>query len=276
MTELFKIYQLTAAEVSKISEEPNEPHIHDYEELLVGLDGELEHFIDFNATILKSPFTSFIAKGKLHRVKPLLCNGNCGIWVIRFKTEFLSDTYFRLYSHYYAHSDLEIKDKNAFSRMVAICEMMFAEMQLPSPKFSVVRDLLRALFSMIEAERERQEVNQDALLNAQNSTFKKFLEVLEENFRKPVGVEFYADKLNMSIRNLNSICQNMINQSVSEIIEARRMTEGKNLLVSTDKTVAEIGFDLGYNEKSCFTTVFKKSSGQTPTTFRKEMRKILS
>ncbi|PRZ21191.1 regulatory helix-turn-helix AraC family protein [Flavobacterium granuli] len=46
--------------------------------------------------------------------------------------------------------------------------------------------------------------------------------------------------------------------------------------MSTDKNVAEIGYQLGYNEKSYFTHTFKRKTGMTPTDFREEMQKILS
>ena len=62
----------------------------------------------------------------------------------------------------------------------------------------------------------------------------------------------------MSSRNLNIICQNILHQSVSEIIETRKLIEAKNLLISTDKSISEIGFELGYNEKSYFTNCFQK------------------
>jgi AraC family transcriptional regulator, transcriptional activator of pobA len=89
-------------------------------------------------------------------------------------------------------------------------------------------------------------------------------------------VEFYAEKLFMSSRNLNMICQNILQRSVSEIIETRKLIEAKNLLVSTHKSISEIGYELGYNEKAYFTNVFKKKSGQTPTEFREEMRTLIS
>jgi YesN/AraC family two-component response regulator len=54
------------------------------------------------------------------------------------------------------------------------------------------------------------------------------------------------------------------------------LIEAKKLLVTTDKSVSEIGFELGYNEKSYFTSVFKKKAGQTPTEFREEMRALIS
>jgi AraC-like DNA-binding protein len=89
-------------------------------------------------------------------------------------------------------------------------------------------------------------------------------------------VNFYAEKLFMSTRNLNLICQDILHQSVSEIIETRKLTEAKNLLITTDKTIAEIGYELGFNEKTYFTHAFKKKSGFTPSEYRKEMAKIIS
>ena len=65
-------------------------------------------------------------------------------------------------------------------------------------------------------------------------------------------------------------------KSVSELIETRKLIEAKNLLIYTDKTVSEIGFELGYNEKAYFTRVFKKRTGQTPTEFKEAMQKLIS
>jgi len=80
----------------------------------------------------------------------------------------------------------------------------------------------------------------------------------------------------MTSRNLNLICHNILQQSVSEIIETRKLIEAKNLLISSDKTISEISFEIGYNEKSYFTNVFRKKSGQTPSEFREEMKKLIS
>jgi transcriptional regulator, AraC family len=89
-------------------------------------------------------------------------------------------------------------------------------------------------------------------------------------------VDFYAEKLFMSARNLNLICQQVLSMSVSEMIETRKLTEAKNQLIYSSKTIAEIGFDLGYKEKAYFSAVFKKKTGQTPGEFREEMQERLS
>ncbi|MEC8832084.1 MAG: AraC family transcriptional regulator, partial [Bacteroidota bacterium] len=103
-----------------------------------------------------------------------------------------------------------------------------------------------------------------------------FLHILEENFRRNVKISFYAEKLFMSERNLNIVCQEVMQQSAGEIIETRKLNEAKNLLINSNKTIAEIGFEIGYNEKAYFSKVFKRKTGYTPTSFRKEMKQLIS
>lgn len=275
MNELFKIFSVDVAEANKIAASPDEPHSHDFEELLIGIEGELEHFIDFKSQKLAAPFVSFVTKGKVHRVIPKIKNDVCNIWVLRFKSEFIPETTFQLYSYYHDHANISLTKDECFNRLVSICEMISGEMKLDFPDFAVIRQLLSSLFTMIESERRKIQTTETVNQKTQNITFKNFLKILEENFRRPEGVEFYSEKLFMSSRNLNNISQSILQQSVSEIIETRKLIEAKNLLTSTDKSISVIGFELGYNDKSYFTSVFKKKSGQTPTEFREEMKKIL-
>lgn len=276
MNQLFKIFKVDKVEANKISASPDEPHQHDYEELIIGIHGELEHFIDFKTTVLETPLVSFVTKGKVHRVIPKLKKGKCEMWVLRFKSEFIPETTFQLYSNYHDHATLKIPGGGCFNRLVILCEIIHAEMQQPNPDLGVVRHLLSALFIMIESERNKVHPGKNGLEVSQNTTLQSFLQILEENYQRPLGVEFYAEKLFMSTRNLNLICKNILHQTVSEIIETRKLIEAKNQLTHTNKNISEIGFDLGYNEKAYFTNVFKKRTGQTPSEFREEMKKLLS
>ena len=278
MDQLFKIFRLSAIDARKIVAARDEPHSHDFEELIIGIEGEIEHFIDFKTSNYKSPFISFVTNGKIHRVKPVINRNknDFNIWVIEFKSEFIADTTFQLYSYYHDHANLQLQRGECFNRMVTICEMINDESMQANSDLAIIKLLLSTLFTMIESERKKLDTEEEYLSNTQNITFKNFLKILEENFRRPEGVEFYAEKLFMSARNLNLICNNILQKSVTEIIETRKLIEAKNLLISTDKTVSEIGFQLGYNEKAYFTTVFRKKTGQTPTEFRQEMNKLVS
>lgn len=53
MDELFKISKFGIEDAERIAVSPNEPHVHDFEELIIGTEGSLKHFIDFKATHLQ-------------------------------------------------------------------------------------------------------------------------------------------------------------------------------------------------------------------------------
>lgn len=276
MIEIFKIFRVTVQESKKIMESVNEPHAHNFEELIIGSKGQLEHFIDFKSKLIDAPFISFVTQGKIHRVKPLIKDGECEMWVLRFKSEFIAETTFSLYASFHEKANISMQSNDCFENLDILCKMIYAEYIQESPDLAVIRQLLSALFTIIESERRKLNLDNDESKKIQSSTFKNFLQLLEQHYKDSKDVNFYSDKLFMSSRNLNNICQNILQQSVSEIIETRKLTEAKNLLMTTDKNVAEIGYELGFNEKTYFTHAFKRKAGMTPTEFREEMQKLLS
>lgn len=265
MGDLFKIFTINADDAAQIAALANEVHQHDFEELIIGIQGQLTHFIDFKSQTVEAPFVSFVSKGKMHRVQPLAKNGDCNFWVLRFKSEFIPETTFQLYSTYHEQATVNFQENTCFSRLDTLCRLMQGEMQQTQPDLAVIQKLLSALFVMVESERKKQHI-----------TFQNFLQILEANFRRPEGVSYYAEKLFMTSRNLNNICQHIFQQSVSDIIETRKLIEAKNLLMSSELPVASIGYELGYTDKAHFSAVFKKKSGQSPTAFRAEMKAAFS
>jgi AraC family transcriptional activator of pobA len=270
------MFKLNLDEAIELVAVPDVPHSHEYEELIIAINGGINHFIDFKTHEIVAPALVFVSKGKIHRLIPVIKNNECSAWVIRFKSEFIPETTFQLYSYYHDHAHLHMENGACFKRIADICEMMNMEMKFSTPDYAVIKHLLGALFAMMESERRKNEDHVNPVNKTQHITFKNFLNILEDNFRRSLGVDFYAEKLFMTSRNLNIICQQILNQSVSEIIETRKLIEAKNLLINSSLSISEIGFELGYNDKSYFTNVFKRKSGQTPTEFREEMRKLVS
>ena len=272
MEDFFNIYLFGVDDAKRVAEELNEAHVHDYEELLIGLEGQLDHFIDFRSETIDAPYVSFITAGKIHRLKPLEKDGHCNIWVLRFKSDFIAETSFQLYSSFHDNANMCMKLDGCFGRLNTLCSMIYDEYTRGDADMAVIKQLLISLICIIESEKIKDSTASEDNKNVQNHTFKSFLQVLEKHYREPRNVDFYAEKLFMTSRNLNLICQRILHQSVSEIVETRKLLEAKNMLITTDKTVAEIGFDLGFNEKTYFTHVFKKKAGISPSDFRKEMR----
>ena len=157
MDQLFSITKLDRAAVEKVSLKDNDPHIHDNEELLIGVEGEIEHFIDFRMKKLRSPFISFVAQGKAHLVKPQMKDGRCDIWMLQFKSEFIPETTFQLYSYYHEHANISMAGRIVSTgRAVVLCEMMAAWISAGNlPIIRLIRHLLNTLFIMIESGKKK-------------------------------------------------------------------------------------------------------------------------
>lgn len=65
MDQLFQIFKLSAEDAREITSSPEEPHDHDFEELIIGIEGELEHFIDFKSN--GNGKAGFSVNGKINR-----------------------------------------------------------------------------------------------------------------------------------------------------------------------------------------------------------------
>lgn len=268
MNEPFKIIKVTREVAAKLANENNQPHIHNYEEILISINGEIEHFIDFESTILKAPFVGFVPKGKAHHLRPIINNSECLGYAIRFQSEFVAETIFQLYHLFHNDAHITFSNDREFKRIVSLCQMLEDEVQQSDTDYSIIRSLLSTLMTILESKKRIS--LEDNTSNKIDKPFIKFLQLLDENYRQPLSVSFYAEKLFMSNRNLNLICHRILQKSVSEIILTRKLIEAKNLLMTTKKSIAEIGFELGYSEKAYFSNVFKKKTGQTPSDFRKE------
>lgn len=274
MEQLFNIFRFTTEDAIALEDKRIEAHVHDFEEMIIGTKGKISHFIDFEDQTVYAPFISFVTQGKPHLLRPQTHNGECDLWVIRFRSEFMSEVIFKMYGYFHNRANVTLPSNECFGRLTTLCEMMHDEIQRPSPGLVVIKQLYMTLLTIINHENPTN-IEADAA-NSASETYTHFLHILEENYRRNVKISFYADKLFMSERNLNIVCQEVMQQSAGEIIETRKLTEAKNLLINSNKNIAEIGFEIGYNEKAYFSKVFKRKTGQTPTAFRREMKALIT
>jgi AraC family transcriptional regulator, transcriptional activator of pobA len=273
MEKLFRIIEITAEVADQISGEPKEEHFHDYEELIIVSKGSLTHYIDFKVEEATAPFACYVSMGKMHRLDP---HKDLRGWVINYKTEFIPDSKLSFYSNFFTFTNIPLSEGICINRFTDLCRIINAEYHLDPIDYNTLRHLVNGLISMFDAQRNRNIPLENEIKIPQLNSFNNFLSILEENFRDYPGVSFYAGKMNMSERNLNLICRNNFRMSVSEIIETRKLIEAKRMLMYSDKTVSEIGYALGYNEKSYFTRVFHSRMDITPSRYREMTRKILS
>jgi AraC family transcriptional regulator, transcriptional activator of pobA len=251
-------------------------HTHDHETLLIGIEGEIIQTVNIIKVRLTAPFISCIPAGTLHHhLFPSEQESKFEIWLIQFSAEFVPEFSFQFFTSCPDKAHLKIPRGPELRRIVSICKMMSEELRKPAPDYPVLHNLLITLLTMVASEGKKQQPPDSPLYHAQGNTFRNFLIILEGRFRTTWGVQNYARELHISPRNLNLLCKAVIRKNAKEIILERKMIEAKRQMLHTDKTISEIGFGLGYQDKTYFTKAFKKKNGRTPSQFREKMKNLL-
>jgi AraC-like DNA-binding protein len=86
-------------------------------------------------------------------------------------------------------------------------------------------------------------------------------------------LEQLASKLSLKPRVLSQAINEILGQNFYDFINRYRIEEASRLLTnpSDEKiTILEVLYEVGFNSKSSFNTLFKKYTGLTPTEFRKK------
>ncbi len=100
---------------------------------------------------------------------------------------------------------------------------------------------------------------------------RKFNGLVEYNFRKEHSVAFYAEKLFKSPKTLSNNFAKF-EKSPLQIIHDRIILESKRLLFYTEKTAKEIAYELGFEDASHLSRMFKKHTSFSPSEFRKQLK----
>lgn len=100
---------------------------------------------------------------------------------------------------------------------------------------------------------------------------KKFISLLETNFRERRTVTEYARVLSISPSYLNEIVKRELGYSAGHHIRARIIHEAKRRAIRSDDSMKEIAWHLGFNDIAHFSKLFKNITGSNFTEFRKQV-----
>ncbi|SFB80493.1 Helix-turn-helix domain-containing protein [Flagellimonas taeanensis] len=81
-------------------------------------------------------------------------------------------------------------------------------------------------------------------------------------------VNFFAEKLNVSPNYLSDLLKNATGRNAQTHIQEAIVERAKELLSTTNLSIKEIAYDLGFEYPQSFSTMFKKNTQQTPLQFR--------
>ncbi|WP_299157598.1 AraC family transcriptional regulator [uncultured Tenacibaculum sp.] len=246
-------------------------HRHDFFFVLAIEKGNGEHQIDFTSYAILNYSVFILRPGQVHQL--ILKKESKGYLMAfdnsfyapkeKLKKEMLSivsrNNYYKL-------------ETEIYNRLIPILECILSEY---SNKKIMFRDNIKANLDLFFIELFRQTKNSDTLTKNNSydiSTLEKLLKLLDIHFYKNKQVSYYANQLNLSTYQLNSITKKALGKSCSQLINERTLLEAKRYLVATSNQINEISYHLGYDDTSYFIRFFRKQTGLTPAIFRQSFK----
>jgi AraC-like DNA-binding protein len=93
---------------------------------------------------------------------------------------------------------------------------------------------------------------------------------LEANYQEPINLDGLAQIAHMSKRNFIRSFQSAMRVSPIAYLIQLRVTRGASLLRSTELSVTEVAFKVGFNDSNYFTRQFSKLLNITPSEYRRQ------
>lgn len=100
--------------------------------------------------------------------------------------------------------------------------------------------------------------------------FNRFMMEMEARYRECRDVKYYAQRMNITPKYLNTIASTVTGHSAKTLIDHFVVLQLKLTLKTSGKSIKEIAWDYHFSDDSFFCRYFKQRAGMTPQQFRKK------
>lgn len=246
------------------------PHRHDHYELLWFFGGEGEHFINFHSYALKKNRVYFLQPGQVHQFPEFERVG----WIFLISEE-LMQHFFHLHPQEEGNGLFDTFGTKPFVDMddetarflKYITRLFLLELHKKPPSKKILFHLMASLLLQLN-NNTSQNKQSESLLHPERKILIKLRALIQSHYCEAHGINFYIKTLNVPAKRLNEICRKTAGKTVHELIEDKLLTEAKMALLSTNRSMKEIAFDLGFNDPAYFGRFFRRATGLTPLTYR--------
>lgn len=249
------------------------PHRHNFYAVFLFTEGTGVHEIDFNRYEVLPGSVFLLAPGQTHSWE---LSEDAEGFVFFHTQEFIDLFYVREFLREYP-----IFRTSLYGNRIALSDVfyqtvysLFTTIEEESKtmlwkKDSLVASTILQLYILLN----RYVLQLGGDVKSQGSAYGVLLQRLEDlvdlHYKEHKSASFYAEKMAITTKHLNRVCMELVGKTTTTIILDRVVLEAKRQLLYTAKSFSGISMDLGYEDYSYFSRVFKKMVGETPKQFLK-------
>ncbi|MEN7549987.1 AraC family transcriptional regulator [Rapidithrix thailandica] len=186
-----------------------------------------------------------------------------------FLNEFFTDKLFTsrlLYFYQYDNSTFLQSNTGQIQSICNILQEIKSELVTPHlDSAHIIRSLIYYLLQRLNreyAKAHRLPFQIDTTNHAY--AFKKLMEL---HIKEKQRIHEYCELLGISRITLNKAVKKQFNLTATELLKQRLLTEIKNELIYSEKTISEIAYEFGYSEPNHLMRFFKNQTGMTSSEF---------
>lgn len=171
---------------------------------------------------------------------------------------------------YYGASTVPIikLDEKHIDVLTTLFKMLYIEMESrDNLQLEMLQMMLKRL--LILCTRIYKDQNMVSKLRTKSiDTIREYNYLVEQHFKTKHTVKEYAALLFKSPKTLSNLFKKYGDTTPQQFIQNRIMLEARRSLTYTEKSISEIGFELGFSDLQSFSRFFSKQEGYSPQKFR--------
>lgn len=172
-------------------------------------------------------------------------------------------------THQGGNSDLEKEFINNIFRQIDILDIeASSDENTDYCKQNIILAVNSLLLYIQRISKANRSITREHIGESKDKLFHEFRVLLTNNFREDRSVQFYADKMHISTRHLNAICQRASGQNAKEIIDHFTIIELQVSLMYTHKSFQELVNEFHFPDQSYLNRYFKRHTGYSLSEFR--------
>ena len=261
MQTLFKI---------KIDHNLEYAHRLEFNLILIVVEGNGFHSIDFKTYQYKKGTVFFIKKGQAHSFK---INPNLKCFLLQFSDNFLNKLVKNFvydifdYMRYPVNIQLDKNSLEDILNNINVLNNQFKS-EVDQYKEPILQSLLQALLLQLKRERRKQSANQLILKDKEKKIYHEFLDMVHTKHKYSVKVEDYARALDISSKTLTNLLKKYTGKSTKQYLNEFLILQIKRYLHNGTYTIEQICQKLDFDEATNLVKFFKKYEKITPREYQ--------